>query len=448
MAEEESILYFDLNIGKNYLSDWKISLALREIIANALDEDENAIVAIKNEGIVIKDKGKGLKPEHFIYQETEKRDRDDKNGKFGVGLKDAIGVLSSRGVKVEIKSKGYRYNFEMKEKNKGSGYETLHATIKEIKEDSLEGTEFRIFNCSKSAVEEAKLQFIKFQTPQVLAKTIKGDVIDKGIDDKASIYLNGMKISEDSNLRFSYNITNPSSTIKKGINRERQYVSRTVYQKDISKILENVDDETVLNKLVEQMERSYEDKNYAEIKWKSIAIKTSKYILKNGNVIFISNEDIDKRNDLYKEVVLDKNIRSIKVSPKIKETLKSIYSEKDKVFLEDFEFELKETVSINDLDVNEKKVLEEVVELLKGIDGLRGELYLLDNVIISKENIAYKNTKENSIVIPREALSSINSCSSSIIDAIASVRHASAQFKNNFIGEICSELFELKNKGV
>lgn len=418
MGEEESILYFDLNIGKNYLSDWKISLALREIIANALDEDENAIVAIKNEVIVIKDKGKGLKPEHFIYQETEKRDRDDKNGKFGVGLKDAIGVLSSRGIKVDIKSKGYRYNFEMKAKNKGSGYETLHATIKEIKEDSLEGTEFRIFNCSKSAVEEA------------------------------SIYLNGMKISEDSNLRFSYNITNPSSTIKKGINRERQYVSRTVYQKDISKILENVDDETVLNKLVEQMERSYEDKNYAEIKWKGIAIKTSKYILKNENVIFISNEDIDKRNDLYKEVVLDKNIRTIKVSPKIKETLKSIYSEKDKVFLEDFEFELKETVPINDLDVNEKMVLEEVVKLLKGIDGLRGELYLLDNVIISKENIAYKNTKENSIVIPREALSTITSCSSSIIDAIASVRHASAQFKNNFIGEICSELFELKNKGV
>lgn len=203
MGEEESILYFDLNIGKNYLSDWKISLALREIIANALDEDENAIVAIKNEVIVIKDKGKGLKPEHFIYQETEKRDRDDKNGKFGVGLKDAIGVLSSRGIKVDIKSKGYRYNFEMKAKNKGSGYETLHATIKEIKEDSLEGTEFRIFNCSKSAVEEA------------------------------SIYLNGMKISEDNNLRFSYNITNPSSTIKKGINRERQYVSRTVYQRNI-----------------------------------------------------------------------------------------------------------------------------------------------------------------------------------------------------------------------
>lgn len=185
-----------------------------------------------------------------------------------------------------------------------------------------------------------------------------------------------MKISEDSNLRFSYNITNPSSTIKKGINRDRQYVSRTVYQKDISKILENVDDETVLNKLVEQIERSYEDK----------------------------------------------------------------------VFLEDFEFELKETVSINNLDVNEKKVLEEVVKLLKSMDGLRGELYLLDNIIISKENIAYKNTKENSIVIPREALSTITSCSSSIIDAIASVRHASAQFKSNFIGEICTELFELKNK--
>ena len=88
--------------------------------------------------------------------------------------------------KVEIKSKGYRYNFEMKEKNKGSGYETLHATIKE---DSLEGTEFRIFDCSKDLLEEAKLQFTRFQGPKVLEETIKGDVIDKGINDRASIYL-------------------------------------------------------------------------------------------------------------------------------------------------------------------------------------------------------------------------------------------------------------------
>jgi len=53
------------------LSDWNASLALREIIANALDEQGEGNIKvdrIKDGTIIIKDSGGGLKPEHFIYQ--------------------------------------------------------------------------------------------------------------------------------------------------------------------------------------------------------------------------------------------------------------------------------------------------------------------------------------------------------------------------------------------
>ena len=76
MEVSNNILYFDLNIGENYLSDWSASLALREIIANALDEqgEKNIKAEITKDGlIIIKDWGRGLKPEHFIYQEFDSK---------------------------------------------------------------------------------------------------------------------------------------------------------------------------------------------------------------------------------------------------------------------------------------------------------------------------------------------------------------------------------------
>lgn len=44
----------------------------------------------------------------------------------------------------------------MKEKNTGSSYKTLHAYIREIKDDDFIGTEFKIHVCSNADFEAAK----------------------------------------------------------------------------------------------------------------------------------------------------------------------------------------------------------------------------------------------------------------------------------------------------
>jgi len=101
---------FDLNIEK-ILEDWEIYHAIREIIANALDEQlltKTKDVEIFKSGNcwVIRDFGRGLKYTHLTQNENqEKLDNKSVIGKFGIGLKDAVATFDRRSVKISIKSK-------------------------------------------------------------------------------------------------------------------------------------------------------------------------------------------------------------------------------------------------------------------------------------------------------------------------------------------------------
>ena len=102
---------FDLNIEK-ILENWENYHAIREIIANALDEQiitQTKDIEIKqaNDGWWhIIDYGRGLNYHHLTQNENEEKLRNDKLiGRFGVGLKDALATLYRHNVKVKIKSK-------------------------------------------------------------------------------------------------------------------------------------------------------------------------------------------------------------------------------------------------------------------------------------------------------------------------------------------------------
>lgn len=102
---------FDLNIDE-VLENWEVEHALREIIANALDERvisktaEIEITKDKQGDWYIRDYGRGLRIEHFALNENkEKLDAaSGVIGKFGVGLKDALATFHRRGIGVSIRS--------------------------------------------------------------------------------------------------------------------------------------------------------------------------------------------------------------------------------------------------------------------------------------------------------------------------------------------------------
>jgi len=119
----------DLNIGENYLNDWDVYCAIREIIANALDEqkDGNILIIDRSEyEHIIRDFGNGLKIEDFIMMGSNKATKNDVIGKFGVGLKAALGVLNNNGIEVNVRTAKYLFEFHMEEKSKITNIKTLH----------------------------------------------------------------------------------------------------------------------------------------------------------------------------------------------------------------------------------------------------------------------------------------------------------------------------------
>src|ERR1700716_3925228 len=127
---------FDLNIEK-VLEGWTVSHAIRELIANALDEqalsgtDEIEIASAGDRTWQIRDFGRGLQHTHLTQNENaEKRQREPEvMGRFGVGLKDALAVLDRRGVSVTIRSAHCEISLVHRSKSGFSDVTTLHARI-------------------------------------------------------------------------------------------------------------------------------------------------------------------------------------------------------------------------------------------------------------------------------------------------------------------------------
>ena len=139
---------FDLNIDK-ILEDWNVEHAIREIIANAIDEQtitntRDIVIEKKSEGIwSIKDFGRGIRYEHFVQNESlEKQRTKGIIGKFGIGLKDALATFDRKGVSVEIFSQYGDIKVRRISKGGFDDIVTLHAIIEDPSRPNMIGTEF------------------------------------------------------------------------------------------------------------------------------------------------------------------------------------------------------------------------------------------------------------------------------------------------------------------
>lgn len=209
---------FDLNI-EQVLEHWGPEHALREIIANALDEQiltnsPSIKVYKENNEWHIRDYGRGLQYIHFTQNENqEKMSSPYLIGKFGVGLKDALAVFYRKNINVKIESKYAHITLVMAYKS-GFDLETLHAAFGNPQNTNMQGTDFIISGISDEDVEKAKSMFLYFnKNADLLEKTRYGEVYKS--EAESSIYINGVKVATESNFLFSYNITNINAQIKK-----------------------------------------------------------------------------------------------------------------------------------------------------------------------------------------------------------------------------------------
>jgi hypothetical protein len=318
---------FDLNIER-VLENWTVAHALREVIANALDEQaltdtaEPQIFADAEDRWHIRDWGRGLRYEHLTQNENKEKlsHPDQVVGKFGVGLKDALATFDRHRIAVTIRSRHGDITTGKQAKHGFDDIETLHALITGPADPGFAGTEFILSGraLTERQVEEAKGLFLRYSGDEELGLTPFGSVLRRtGARAKARIYVNGLRVVEEDQFLFSYNITSPTAALRRALNRERSNVGRSAYTDRVKAILLACDQDEVIDALVADLQKYEQGTWHDETQWLDVGLHACKQLNARRPVIFLTAFELSyaaefvqrARNDGYEIIVVPETIR-------------------------------------------------------------------------------------------------------------------------------------------
>lgn len=294
---------FDLNVDE-VLENWEVQHALREIIANALDEQvisnttDIGIAKDKQGSWRIRDFGRGLQIEHFTLNENQEKLNFPSGviGKFGVGLKDALATFYRRGVSVLIRSAFGTFRLKKQHKHDFRDIVTLHVEYDDTP-NPMRGTEFVLDGVTDEDVAKAKSLFLKFAGDEILETNAYGQILrrERGT---GRVYILGVFASEEPNFLFSYNVTSLTESMKKKLNRERLNVGRTTYAERVKAILKGAKSEAVQNLLVDQVLKRAAGEQCDEMAWIEISQVALNLMHQRMRVAYLTETEIQSRPDV------------------------------------------------------------------------------------------------------------------------------------------------------
>ena len=368
---------FDLNIEK-VLENWTVAHAIREIIANALDEQKltnsKSIEIYESDPGTwhIRDYGRGIKYQHLTQNENEeKQTHPHLIGKFGVGLKDALATFDRNGIGVTIDSRYGHITIGQSAKHGFTDITTLHAYIDNPLDKNFVGTDFCLTGCTAYDISHAKRLFLQFTDIEVLETTEYGDVLDKrGLT--GEIFINGIKVAEEPNFLFSYNITSMNATLRKALNRERTNVGRTAYSDRIRAILLSATTDAVLEPLTGNLTQMSSGKQADELKWIDVQAHAVKHLSARKETVFVTPEEMQSSSGAILEIVKNRGKMPVFVTEMVKQrieddadmsgkqisTIRSVVNE----FNDSFEYEF---VPYKALSAKEQSVFDLTDKILK-----------------------------------------------------------------------------------
>lgn len=370
---------FDLNI-EEVLEDWEVYHAVREIIANAIDEQvltgtKDIEIGKEENSFVIRDYGRGIKYEHLTQNENEEKISHPELviGKFGVGLKDALATFDRHKINITIKSK---YGDITIDKSSKQGFEdviTLHAVIVPPSEPDITGTKIILEGCTIDDIEKSKNLFLKFSGEEILEKTQYGEILNK--ESISKIYINGIKVAEENNFLFSYNITSLTSAMRKALNRERTHVGRTAYTERVKSILLSSTEQKVAKLLVEDLEGYQRGNDHDEMKWVDVAVHASKILNASSQVVFVTPQQLQhnpmaidnaKHDGLSIVVVPESTSQKIQGAADITGNIMRDLGQYNTEWNQSFEFKF---VTPSELTAREREVYDKTQDIFSLIGG-------------------------------------------------------------------------------
>lgn len=194
---------YELSLSKNYVSDWGVEEAIRELLQNAKDSDSYEEVYIdKGEGtIIISNANTSIPSSTLLLGNTSKKDDLEKIGQFGEGYKLAILVLLREGKGVLIKNgnKLWTPSFQYSD---NFGCEVLC-----IDESSISGQDlvFQISGFEASELYNLENKFLGLNGKDYnTIKTSYGEILTD-YDFKGKVFVDGLPVYQDDNFEYGYN---------------------------------------------------------------------------------------------------------------------------------------------------------------------------------------------------------------------------------------------------
>lgn len=463
---------FDLNIEK-ILENWGVHHAIREIIANAIDE-EILVKSSTGKGIKkteifkdgeelwhIRDYGRGLNYKHLTQNENkEKLDNLNVIGKFGIGLKDAIATLKRKGVEVTIKSKHGVIEFENSKKHNFEDVITLHAIIYPPSDPKFVGTEFILKGCSDGDIKKAKDFFLRYSREKILEKTEHGEVLEKN-GEIAKIYINGVKVAEEENFLFSYNITPVTKAIRKSLNRERINVGRSAYSDKIKSILLSCKEESITKKLAEDLENYANRNHHDELSWTDVKIHASRLLNSFGKIYFLTPEEIMNRPDVVDDLISE-GYEIVTISKDLKEKITGSTDISGNQIRDLEYFISKENESFKFKFIKEKDMTPKEIEIFRMTNAILNlvggkpknvkEIKISETMRIDphsfNETVGLWDDSTGQIIIKRSQLKSLEDYAGTLLHEIGHVKSGAPDVSRDFENELTSLIGTLASKAL
>ena len=452
---------FDLNI-EQILENWEVRHGIREVIANALDEQtltDTAPVVIEKRGgtWVIRDYGRGIRYTHLTQNENqEKLESANVIGRFGIGLKDALATFERHNVRARIRSRFGTIYTNKSAKHGFGDIQTLHAVIEDPEDPSFVGTEFELEGVDDQEMDAAKSLFLKFSHESLLDTTRFGQIVSCGAGPGA-IYINGVKVAEEANFLFSYNITLLNAAIKKAINRERSHVGRTAYTDSVKKILLASTNGGVARKLSEDISHFQEGTMHDELAWVDVQEHAVRILNAQGKVMMVTAEESMSFPDLMDQaresgmtiLTIPENLRAkIADSVDIDGNRMVDLTQFTRTYNDSFSFEFVEPEALSAKEREAFDTIPRTIEMYGGlpdtVKSIRISNMMRPDLIGGSQTLGCWDAATSSIVIWRNQLRSVSATAGVLIHEMVHAKTGFSDVTRDFetaltdvIGHLC-----------